>query len=185
MAPEGALLELDVQLKFDDYLRFQYYDSLRRMWWLIPLFLLFAFISLLIVGISAYYQDSYLLRDVIPFASLVFLGGIFIVAGPYLSAKREYEVNPALRQVIRYRLLENALETESPRHKGKLPWSNVKEVRETATAFFVYASGNGAFILPKREFPSAVEVSAFRELLLVILGAPGCKFQLDRISARF
>jgi hypothetical protein len=185
MDPEAALLEFDVQLEFDDYLRYQYYDSFRRLWWLIPLFILLASVSSVIVGISAYYQDSYLLRDVIPFASLVFLGGIFIIAGPYLTAKREFEVNPGLRQTIRYRLTEKGLDTISPRRKGTLAWSKAGEVRETGTAFLLYASGNGAFILPKREFPGPVEISAFRELLLVILGVTKCKFQLDRISARF
>jgi hypothetical protein len=185
MTDEAALLELDVQLEFGDYLRFQYYDSFRRLWWTIPFFLLGSMVSAVLFVISAYYQDSYLLRDIIPFSSLIFLGGIFLFASPYLTSKREFEVNAALRQVIHYRFLETHLETISPRRRGKLPWTKVQEVRETGTAFFLYTAGTGAFIMPKREFPGEAEVMSMRELLIVILGPAKCRFELDRISSRF
>ncbi len=185
MSEEAALLELDVQLEFRDYLRFQYYDSLRKLWWTVPFFGLAALVSVVLVIISAYNQDYYLLQDVTPFTSLVFLGALFLFAAPYLSSKREFEVNAALRQRIHYTLHEHMLETVSPRRKGKLPWAKVSGARETGTAFFLYIAPSGAFILPKREFPSEAEVSAFRELLFVILGANKCNFTLDRISSKF
>jgi hypothetical protein len=186
MTDEAALLELDVQLEFADYLRYQYYDSLRTLWWLLPLFVLALGFSGVVILISAVYQDSYLLRDIIPFASMVFLGGVFLVASPYLTAKREYEVNPALRQVIRYQLHEEHLSVMSTRHQGNLPWTKVREARETGSAFLLYVIGSSrAFILPKHEFPSETEILAIRELLTVILGAPKCRFRLGRISSRF
>jgi YcxB-like protein len=185
MTQEVALLEVDVQLEFADYLRYQYFDSLRRLWWLIPIFLLFSAISGIVILVSAFYQDSYMLRDVIPFASLVLFGGIFLFANPYLTAKREFEVNPGLRQVIRYRIFESHLATTSIRREGKLSWAKVREARETGSAFLLYVVGSGAFILPKHEFPSQAEVMSMRELLTVILGPVRCRFHLGRISSRF
>jgi len=186
MAEESALLELDVHLEFADYLRYQYYDALRKLWWLIPLFALAGGFSVIVIVVSAFYQDSYLLRDIIPFASMIFLGAVFLFASPYLTAKREYEVNPGLRQMIRYRLHEGHLAVISTKRQGKLPWSKVREARETGSSFLLYVQGSGsAFILPKHEFPGEAEISAMRELLMVILGARKCRFQLGRVSSRF
>jgi YcxB-like protein len=185
MTGEAALLEVDVQLEFADYIRFKYFDALRNFWWLIPIFVLFSSFSAILIVVSAFYQDSYLLRDIIPFASLVMLGGVFMFASPYLTAKREFEVNPALRQVIRYRLYETHLSTVSTRRQGKLAWDKVNEVRETGTAFFLYVGGSGAFILPKHEFPTEADINSMRELLLVILGPAKCRFHLGRVSSRF
>jgi YcxB-like protein len=185
MSEEAALLELDVQLEFADYVRYRYYDALRRLWWLIPLFLLGSGISAVVVLVSAFYQDSIMLRDVVPFASLVMLGGVFLFSGPYLTSKREFELNAGLRQVIRYRLFETHLATISIRRQGKLPWTKVREARETGSAFLLYVSGSGAFIMPKHEFPSEAEMMSLRELLMVILGPQKCRFQLNRISERF
>jgi hypothetical protein len=185
MTGEAALLELDVQLEFADYVRFQYYDSLRRLWWVIPFFLLAGGTSFVLFVISAVRQDSYLLRDIIPFSSLVFLGSVFLVASPYLTARRNFDVKPGLRKVIRYRIYETHLSTASVTHQGKLSWSKVKEVRETGSAFLIYVAGAGAFILPKHEFPADGDLMSFRELLLVILGPTKCRFQLNRISSRF
>jgi hypothetical protein len=186
MTDEAALLELDVHLEFGDYLRCQYYESLRLGWWLIPLFLLASGFSLVIIIVSAIQQDSYLLRDIIPFASMVLLAGVFLVATPYLTAKREYEVNPALRQMIRYQLHENHLNVISTKRQGKLPWKKVQLARETGNSFLIYVTGSSKpFILPKHEFPSETEVLAIRELLTVILGAPKCRFILGRVSSRF
>jgi hypothetical protein len=186
MTDQAALLELDVQLEFADYLRYQYFDALRTLWWLFPLFALALAFSAVVVVISAVHQDSYLLRDIIPFASMVFLGGVFLCASPYLTAKREYEVNPALRQMIRYQLHEEHLSVISTRHQGKLPWSKVRQARETGSSFLLYVSGSSrAFILPKHEFPGDTEITAMRELLTVILGAPKCRFRLNRFRSQF
>jgi YcxB-like protein len=186
MTDQAALLELDVQLEFGDYLRYQYYISLRVGWWLIPLFVLASGFSVVVITISAFYQDSYLLRDIIPFASMVFLGGIFMFAAPYLTAKREYEVNPGLRQMIRYQVHEEYLAVTSTRRQGKLPWDKVREARETGSSFLIYVEGSGrAFILPKHEFPGETEILAMRELLTVILGARKCHFRLGRVSSLF
>jgi hypothetical protein len=186
MTGEAALLELDVQLEFGDYLRYQYFTALRTLRWLLPLFALALAFSVVVIVISAIYQDSYLLRDIIPFASMVFLGGVFLCASPYLTAKREYEVNPALRQMIRYQLHEQHLSVMSTRFQGKLPWGKVRDARETGSAFLLYVEGTSrAFILPKHEFPGDTEITAMRELLTVILGAPKCHFQLSRFSSRF
>ncbi len=186
MTDQTALLELDVQLEFVDYLRYQYYDSLRLGWGLIPLFLLASCFSLAIIILSAVKQDSYLLRDIIPFASMVFLGGVFLIATPYLTAKREYEVNPALRRVIRYQVHEEYLSVSATKRQGKLPWSKVQLARETGSAFLLYVVGSSTpFILPKHEFPGETEIMAMRELLTVILGAGKCRFELGRVSSRF
>ena len=186
MAEESALLELDVQLEFADYLRYQYYDSLLALWWLIPLFALAGAFSLSVIVVSAVRQDSYLLRDIIPFASMVFLGTVFLFASPYLTAKRDYEVNAGIRQMIRYRLYEGHLAVISTKRQGKLPWSKVREARETGSLFLLYVQGSSsAFILPKHEFPGEAEISAIRELLTVILGPGKCKFQLGQVSAKF
>jgi hypothetical protein len=185
MTDEAALLEIDVQLEFADYLRYQYYDALRKQWWLIALFLLASAFSAFIVVLSAVRQDSYLLRDIIPFASVILLGGIFLVASPYLTAKRDFDVNAALRQVIRYRVYETHLTTISTRRQGKLPWAKVKEARETGTAFLLFVGRSGAFIIPKHEFPSAADILSMRELLTVILGPQKCRLKLTRLSSRF
>jgi hypothetical protein len=185
MTEEASLLEVDLQLEFADYLRYRYYDSLRTLWWLIPLFLLASGFSVVTIVVSAFYQDSYLLRDIIPFASIVFLGGIFMFATPFLTAKREYEVNPALRQLIRYQIHEKYLSVISTRRQGKLPWNKIREARETGTAFLLYVDGSSAFILPKHGFPGEAEVMAIRELLTVILGSPKCRFKLTRITSHF
>jgi hypothetical protein len=83
---EPALLEMDVQLTFDDYLRFQYFDAILTMWWAIPFFVLGCCISAVLLVVSAIHQDSYLLRDIIPFTSLLILGAVFVFSGPYFSA---------------------------------------------------------------------------------------------------
>jgi hypothetical protein len=186
MAEDAALLELDVQLEFADYLRYQYYDSLLKLWWLIPLFALAGAFSMAVVVVSAVRQDSYLLRDIVPFASMVFLGAVFLFASPYLTAKRDYEVNAGLRQMIRYRLYEGHLAVISTKRQGKLPWAKLREARETGSLFLLYVQGSSsAFVLPKHEFPGEAEVSAMRELLTVIVGARKCRFQLGQISSRF
>jgi hypothetical protein len=186
MTDQDVLLEVDVHLEFVDYLRFQAYDSLRRLWWLLPLLFLAGLFSIFVIVLSAVRQDSYLLRDIIPFASMIFLATVVLFANPYLTAKRDYDVNPGLRQVIRYRLHETHLAIISSKLEGKLPWSKVLEVRETASSFFVYVLGSTrAFILPKHEFPGEAEVNSWRELLLVILGAPKCRFHVGAITSRF
>jgi hypothetical protein len=185
MTGEAALLELDVQMEFTDYVRFQYYEALRRQWWLIPLFLLGCGTSAVLLVVSAFYQDSYLLRDIVPFSSLVLLGGVFLFAGPFLTAKRDFYVKAGLRQVIRYRIYETHLAIIYTRQQGKLSWSKVKEVHETGTAFLIYVSGSGAFILPKHEFPGESDIMSFRELLLVILGEKKCRFALGRVASAF
>jgi hypothetical protein len=185
MTGEAALLELDVQLEFNDYLRFQYYEALRTQWGLIPLFLLGSAVSAVVFVISAVNQDSYLLRDIVPFASMVMLGGVFIVAGPYLTAKRNFWAKAALRQVIRYRIFEEHLAVIQMKFQGKVAWNKIRQVHETGSAFFVYVEGSGAFILPKHEFPSEGEISACRELLTVILGARKCRFRPGPIASHF
>jgi hypothetical protein len=185
MTDQAALLELDVQLEFADYLRYRYYDALRYGWWLVCLFAIAMAFSGAVVLISAVYRDAYLLRDIVPFASMVLLGGVFLVATPYLTAKREFDVNPALRQMIRYQLHEAHLTVIAPKTKGKLPWAKVCEARELGSSFLLYVKGSSAFILPKHEFPSEVEISAMRELLLVILGPQKCRFALGQITGRF
>jgi hypothetical protein len=186
MTGEVALLEIDVHLEFIDYLRFQAYDSLRRLWWLIPVFALAGLFSIFVILLSAVRQDSYLLRDIIPFASMIFLATVFLFAMPYLTARREYDVNPAIRQVIRYSLHETHLGIFSSKVEGKLPWSKVREVRETGSSFLLYVQGSSrAFILPKHEFAGEGDIGSLRELLLVILGARTCHFELGFVTSRF
>ncbi len=186
MTGEAGLLEVDVQLEFIDYVRYQYYDSLRRMWWLIALCALAGAFSVAVIVFSAVRQDSYLLRDIIPFASMILLGSVFLVATPYLTAKRESDMNPGVRQVIRYRLHETHLAIASSRVQGKVSWTKVREARETGSAFLLYVEGSSrAFILAKHEFLGADEIASLRELLTVILGAPKCRFQMGPLASRF
>jgi hypothetical protein len=185
MTDEAALLELDVQLEFNDYLRFQYYDSLRNQWWMIPLFLLGCSVSAVLLVVSAVNQDSYMLRDLVPFTSLLFLGGVFVLSGPYLTSRRDFYVKSSLRQMIRYRVYETHLGIINTRQQGKLAWSKVREVRETGSSFLVYVDRSGAFILPKHEFPGEGEIMSFRELAMVILGARKCRFNVGRVASHF
>jgi hypothetical protein len=185
MNDDTSLLELDVQLEFEDYLRFFYYDSLLKMWWLIPFFLLGCCISAVLLGVSAYNQDSYLLRDIVPFTSMLFLGGVFLLAGPYFSSRRDFAVNSSLRLPIHYVVRESYLQSASPRRTGKLPWDKVILARETGSSFLIYTATAGTLILPKTAFTSESQMMSLRELLIVILGIPKCRFKLDRISERF
>jgi YcxB-like protein len=181
---EPALLEMDVQLTFDDYLRFQYFDAILTMWWAIPFFVLGCCISAVLLVVSAIHQDSYLLRDIIPFTSLLILGAVFVFSGPYFSARRDFAVNSSLRLPIHYVVREHYLQSASPRRTGKLPWSNVRLVRETGASFLIYTTG-GTLILPKQAFTSESQMMSLRELLIIILGVARCHFKLDRVSERF
>jgi hypothetical protein len=185
MDDETALLEMDVQLTFEDYLRFQYYDTIQKMWWLIPIFMLGCCISAILLGVSAFRQDSYLLRDIVPFTSLLILGGVFVFAGPYFTARRDFAVNSSLRQPVHYIVRETFLQTTSPRRTGKLPWQNVKEARETGASFLIYTTSGDTLILPKTAFTSESQMMSLRELLIVILGIPRCLFKLNALSERF
>lgn len=185
MTGEAALLELDVQLEFNDYLRYQYYEAVRKQWWTIPLFLMGCGLSFALLVISALHQDSILLRDMIPFSSLLLLGGVFVFAGPYLTSKREFYIKASLRKVIRYRVYETHLGIIHSNLQGKLAWNKVQEVHETGTAFLVYVDRSGAFILPKHEFAGESDVMSFRELLLVILGTKKCRFAMGKVAAFF
>jgi hypothetical protein len=185
MNDDVPLLELDVQLAFKDYVLFVYYDSLLKMWWLIPFFLLGYSISAILLAVSIARQDAYLLRDIVPFTSLLILGGIFVFAGPYFSSHRDFAVNPALRLPIHYVVRETYLQSTSPRRTGRLPWDKVSLARETGSSFLIQTNDGGTLILPKKSFQSESQMMSLRELLIVILGLPRCRFRLDWISERF
>jgi YcxB-like protein len=89
-----------------------------------------------------------------------------LLAGPL----RRLRSGPFARSTSRWTVSDTELRSENVAEdggrlsEGAIPWSALRRVAETRTAFLLFGSGRGAMPLPKRWFASDADVAAFRAL---------------------
>jgi hypothetical protein len=171
------VIEIEVQLRFRDFLQANYSILLRRSG---------TRILMVLAGLLAIFWIVvfFMFPDTSPWGGFVFPGlVIFMLASTYWSSKNHFESNRALQEPIRFKFAADGIEAKSATSAGRTEWINILEFVETRNSFLVFLATNLLYTIPKRCFVSEIEQNEFRKLLRTSID-PGRKRQEIKKSRR-
>ncbi len=184
---DTASIEASIQLEFHDFLRFQYFHTLRRLWIGLILLLLLLVGLILLLALTWISSPREIFTNVFSnFGQMLFFAGLGIfslLGGPYIHARRMMRTTPELQEMTAFRISPELIQTRSATTRMECQWERVHFVQETASFFLLYFAPQIATILPKRAFHSQQEVQQFRELVLAQLGQK--KFRKPGVVGRW
>ena len=156
-------ISLGVQLTPNDLYRANVWSLARKLWflWFIPIL---AIASIVLSLFSGTQQRQQLMLNIRP---LFYVAGIYLLIVfvlPYFSARSNFRSQKALQQTTNYTFSEQGIQTESETASSRIDWSNIHQVVETRSYFFVYLAKNLRYLIPKRCVPDAAEVVVLRQI---------------------
>lgn len=157
------LIEMDVQLTLNDYLRVNYWFLFKKFKAMLFVLLIACVVYPLYVLIKAPLgaQNSDYWGFAIPWAMLVFL-----FVSTYLGAKRQFASNKSIHESHHYVFSNDGVQFVSPSSSGFHQWGNFREAIETKNNLLLFLALNQMLIFPKRCFQNDEQIRQFRELLL-------------------
>lgn len=151
--PSNEALEITGQYTMNDILRFQYFQSQRRIWWFAVPVTAFLF---LILGVAAFVSVVYRSVEVARAAIPIVLATIFwltlVGLCPYLSARRVYKTSIALGEPVSFEFAANGVHAVTGYSSGDTSWKAFWAIYEAKTFFSLYFNAGSAWLLPKRFF---------------------------------
>ena len=137
---------------------------------------IFAVIGVSLLAVTAWALWYALSRPKVLGAAWLMVGGILLIAAGAMllryKALRNYRQRKAMQRDIRFATTDTGLAGVSETGLGgTVPWTDFLKWKEDRGLFLLYVSDDSFLILPKRYFRSAVDISAFREILSVMVKA--------------
>ncbi len=159
-------IEVTGTLSRDELLRFHYFHSYRRTWWMVIIMMLVCLIALVValVGLSLGVYGASLKLGAIVLGWLFFCS-FCTIALPKRAAKRYLDSNISLRGPVTYTFGEEGIQITSPHSSGENAWTAVWNVYESNSLFCVYYGTVLAHVLPKRFFKNEMEQIQWRALV--------------------
>ena len=152
--------EVTASLNQSEYIRFQYWWSLRRYKYFVPI----------LAAAGAAYPLYYLfstspeeLRNTnwLPFLiPWLFLGFLIVII--YSSSKKQFKGVWSKNNPTTYRISPSGIETESKGGSCRVDWEEVKSVHEAGDLIVIARTGFLVFLIPKRALGDETEL---RELV--------------------
>ncbi len=136
-----------VDLKFSEYLKLQFRLLFRKPGFLILLVtgMIFLVFSLLFM-LSGEKIDEMFFFPV--FFTVIFL--VFLPAGMYAGAKKNFRVHARLHEPVRYSFHEDNITVEGISYSDGIRWDNLRRVIELNEWFLFYQNRLVVYILPVR-----------------------------------
>jgi hypothetical protein len=161
--PGDSAIELSGSLSFSDTIRFHYFNTLHRIWWLVVLvaILLLVVVPMLLAFFVNTYPPivswSWVVENAGPYWA-VLAALLCVVAVPYVGAKKQFAAQSHPPQPLKVSFTSEGISSEGVGFSSKIAWSFVKSVRETKSLFLLYYSTGTAMVVPKRFFRSSEEL---------------------------
>jgi hypothetical protein len=156
------VVELDVQLELNDFLRASYWYlfNKRRFGFFIGFSVFMLFMT---VGVACFVPDAgfgLLVPLLIPLATLL------MAVSTYFGAKRAMKSNKMLQQLVRYRFSPDGIDAVAPSSAGHVNWDLIREAVETKQSFLIFIAPQLMYTIPKRCFQGGEpQMEEFRQLL--------------------
>jgi hypothetical protein len=156
------MIELHGTLTLADFARFHYFHSLRWMWPVLVVVLVFC---ALIIALIAAFPNPGLIANTRPLL-ILFAVWIFLLAvTPFLSARRQFAKQAYLREPWGQIFTTEGIKTSSPSTSSEMKWSILQSVRETNRLFLLYYAPTQALIIPKRFFSNPELIESWRQMV--------------------
>jgi hypothetical protein len=175
--------EIQGTLFLGDVVRFCYFDLCRRLPpVLVVACALAAAVGLLLLG-ELTGNERRLLIEAAAFCFVVVPA--IALSIPYRKAKRQYARQHCLQELMKFDFTEEGVELEGPSVFSTVPWSRVRRIYETGTAFFLDQGLRSGWLLPKRFFVDEADIQAWRVFVLGQLDSPNAFRGLTWLSSFF
>jgi hypothetical protein len=165
-----SAIELRGGLSFEDTMRFQYFQALRRIWWLVALVAILLFIVapvLLALFVNTYppvVSWDWVLTNAAPVAYGLLAIMFLVLVAPYVCAKKQFAAQSQPPKILKVSFTSEGISSEGTGFSSKVAWTFVKTVRETESFFLLYYSASAAMVVPKRCFNNPEEMERWRNL---------------------
>jgi hypothetical protein len=160
---DHSLVELSGTLAFRDLLRFQYFHSYRRTWWIIALMLLGTLVGVLLTVVAVLPNSDFeLARRSGTWFLLLLIFWVVIVTTPYRGAKRLMKTNASVSAPITWIFSSRGMHRTGLRFSSEISYEALWAVRETKSLYLLNLSAASALLLPKRFFRDAVQQNDWR-----------------------
>ncbi len=161
-----TVYELGGTFALNDFVRFQYFHSLRRTWWFVIIVTLVVLVAGVLAAVLALvFHDSRTATYGSPILLLFLMWLGTIVVLPQSAARKQLRTGASLRDPINYTFSAQGIHSKSAFSSGETSWKAFWEVCETKTLFCLYFTSSSALVLPKRFFKDEVELSGWRSLV--------------------
>jgi hypothetical protein len=163
---DDSLVELSGTLAFRDLLKFQYSQCYRHTWWIVLLMTLISLAGVLLAAVVALLTSDLELvrRNGTPFL-LMLMFWTFVIASPYLAAKRLMKTTIPLSASITCIFSSRGIHRSGLHFSSEISYEALWAVRETKSLFLLYSGAGSAFVLPKRFFKDASQQNDWRILV--------------------
>jgi len=162
-----AQIRISQRLTRNDIYRFQIFELLRRLRYVLWTFGLFLLTAILLwlkfdgqtgrrVG-----SPALLLQNLLPLAGLFVLGILLI---PLLSTLSLLKA-PNFSGPVHFMISPEGIEISMLHSHGELKWSGVVQARETRSAFLLFPQRGLAHLLLKKSFATQEDIESCRQLL--------------------
>ena len=137
--PSNDTLELFGQYTMKDILRFQYFQSQRRIWWFaVPVTIILLVILVVVAAISVVYRSVEVARAAIPIVLATIFWLTLVGLCPYLSARRVYKTTIALGEPVAFGFSANGVHAVTGYSSGDTSWKAFWAIYEAKTFFSLY-----------------------------------------------
>ena len=160
--PDQLPIEINGALTLRELTRFHFFHVWRKSWK--P-----GLISIILVASAAVALGNYAAEDGVSRIRLALSAALgawiaAVILIPYRSARKQWSMHPYLADSFREIFTAQTIERSSPSISSEIAWSVVREIYETDSLFLMYIAPNQAIIVPKRFFPDAATIQAWKEL---------------------
>jgi hypothetical protein len=162
----NKVCELRGTFTLSDLVRFQYFYSLRRIWWVTIVVTLLVFAEVILAAVLVVEFHNYeIVRYGTPIVLLFLLWLGVIAVLPYGAARKQLKTGVSIREPIIYAFSPQGIRYKSAFSSGETSWKAFWRICETRRLFCLYFSANSAWVLPKRFFKDEAEQSGWRRLV--------------------
>jgi hypothetical protein len=166
-----SAIEMRGGLSLPDALHFYYFQTLRRIWWLVALVAILLTIVapiLLAVFVNTYppvvswdWVVSHAMLPVFLVLALTFL----VLVMPYLAARKLIAAQTSAPKLLKVFFSSEGIRSDGDGFSSMIAWRLLKTVRETECLFLLYLSPGSAMLVPKRFFQNPDELEKWRQLV--------------------
>jgi hypothetical protein len=89
----------------------------------------------------------------------------FLRAFPHRTARSLVQSKPSALAPVQYSFSTSGIRSQGPNGNAELAWSALIMIRETSDQFLLYPQPKLAYVIPKRCFSGASQLTAFRDLV--------------------
>ncbi len=156
-------VEVEIQLKFDDFFRNIFWETLRKMWfvWLVAFFLSPMIVYFIYLMLTTGKFSIFILFPLMPIIAV-----LLSIYSVYTSAKKNAETT---RHCIFWSFSESGYETFTAIGKTESSWEGIEEIKESNKDFLLIPQKPLFIIIPKRFFDES-QLMRFKQIVSVGLG---------------